>query len=167
MSTLLPTSGDWDHGVFRLPIRVYYEDTDLGGMMYHGRYVSFFERVRTESIRGTCLDVDRLLSRDAADGGPLLYVVRTINITYHRQARVGDVLLGHSMVNSLRAASIEAKQWLMRGDDLVAEALVTVAIVNEVGRPSRWPADGKALWADWEQQARSAAMGPGRQDRGL
>ena len=153
---LYPADGRWIEGVFHYPIRVYYEDTDLGGMVYHGRYVSYFERVRTESIRGTVLDVDSLMERVAADGGPLIYVVRGINITYHAQARVGDVLTGHSMVARVRAAAVEARQWITRGDMMVAEADVVVAVVGEDGRPRRWPKPAHALWRDWYEKAHAS-----------
>ncbi len=158
--TLAPPSGDWQDGIFRLPIRVYYEDTDMGGMVYHGRYVSFFERVRTESIRGTCLDVDTLMSRSDADGGPLVYVVRSIQVTYHRQALVGDVLIGHSMAARVRAAGVEARQWITRDGELVADAAVTVAIVDRTGMPRRWPADARALWQNWADAAKGSPLVP-------
>lgn len=147
------TKGAWIEGVFHYPIRVFYEDTDVGGMVYHARYVSFFERVRSESIRDTVLDINHLMGRSEEDGGPLIYVVRSINITYHSQARVGDVLMGHSMAAKVRSAAIEAKQWIIRGDELVAEAHVVAAIVNQNGRPQRWPKDGKAQWQTWHEEA--------------
>lgn len=148
--------GVWKDGVFHFPIRVYYEDTDLGGMVYHGRYVSFFERVRSESIRGSAADVNHLLDLPEEDGGPLTYVVSNINIRYHRQAKVGDVLMGHSMVQRVRAAAIEVKQWITREGELVTEADVLVAIIGNDGRPRRWPNSAKKCWQDWMQLAQSA-----------
>lgn len=140
------SKGWWQEGVFHFPIRVYYEDTDLGGMVYHGRYISFFERVRTESIRDTGCDVDVLAARPKAEGGSLVYVVRSINVTYHRQAKLGDILIGHTMAQKLRAAALEAKQWITRDGDLIAEADVLIALVDQKGRPSRWPASAKDAW---------------------
>ena len=146
-------AGWWQDGVFHFPIRCYYEDTDLGGMVYHGRYISFFERVRTESIRGGAFDVDTLLARGEDDGGPAVYVVRNINVTYHVQAKLGDVLLGHTMAKKVRAAAIEARQWITRGDQLVADAHVLVALVDMQGRPTRWPGAAKTAWTDKQQAA--------------
>lgn len=154
--TLAPANGEWQDGVFRFPFRVYYEDTDLGGMVYHGRYVSFFERVRTESIRDTVVDVNYLQQLDKEQGGPLLYVVRNINITYHRQAFAGDAVIGHSMVERVRAAAVEARQWITRGRELLAEASVLVAIIGADGRPRRWTAEGRKLWDQWHEDARNA-----------
>ncbi len=150
------SEGAWKDGVFHFPMRVYYEDTDVGGMMYHARYVSFFERVRTESIRGSAADVDYLFDIPEKDGGPLTYVVSRLSISYHRQAKIGDVLVGHSMVTKVRAAAIEVKQWITCEDDTVAEAELLVAIIGSDGRPRRWPADARACWTDWYNRSQSA-----------
>jgi len=166
MTSLMPTPGQWSGGVFQLPIRVYYEDTDMGGMVYHGRYVSFFERVRSESIRGTCLDVDTLMQRDQTAGGSLIYVVRNINVTYHRQAMAGDVLVGHSMAVKVRAAAVEARQWIVRDGDLVADAAVLIAIVDENGMPRRWPPECKAQWQAWADEAVDSPLVPTQIQRG-
>ncbi|WP_417464898.1 YbgC/FadM family acyl-CoA thioesterase [Kordiimonas sp.] len=145
--------GEWHGGIFHFPIRVYYEDTDVGGMVYHGRYVSFFERVRTESIRGTAADVNHLFELPKEEGGPLTYVVSNINIRYHRQAKVGDVLIGHSMVTKVRAAAIEVKQWITRDGEMVAEAEVLVAVIGTDGRPKRWPNSARICWQNWMDEA--------------
>lgn len=139
-------AGGWVGGEFSFPIKVYYEDTDLGGMVYHGRYVSFFERVRYESIAGTAASVEALLDRAEGSGGPLVYVVRSISVTYHRQAKAGDLLIGFTRVAKLRAAALEVEQRLVRDGDLVAEAKVLIALVDQRGRPTRWPADTRAVW---------------------
>ncbi len=150
------SEGAWKGGIFHFPMRVYYEDTDVGGMMYHARYVSFFERVRTESIRDSAADVDHLFAIPEEEGGPLTYVVSKIAISYHRQAKIGDILLGHSMVTKVRAAAIEVKQWITKDDDLVAEAELLVAVIGPDGRPRRWPADARACWTDWYNRAQNA-----------
>lgn len=148
--TLMPATGEWKDGVFRFPIRVYYEDTDVGGMVYHGRYVSFFERVRSESIRGSAADVDALFDLPAAEGGPLTYVVSSINVKYHRQAKVGDVLIGHSTVTRVRGAAVEIRQWIDREGERVAEADLVVAVVGNDGRPRRWPKAVEECWRNWQ-----------------
>ncbi|TNE66659.1 MAG: YbgC/FadM family acyl-CoA thioesterase [Alphaproteobacteria bacterium] len=150
--------GAWNDGVFQFPMRVYYEDTDMGGMVYHGRYVSFFERVRTESIRGTDADVDALMAVSSEDGGPLVYVVSNLNISYRQQARIGDVLMGHSMVKRVRAAAVEVKQWISRDDQIVAEAELLVAVIGPDGRPRRWPQKTRAAWERWMNEAQEQAL---------
>lgn len=151
---LMPASGEWIDGVFHYPMRIYYEDTDLGGMVYHGRYISFLERTRSESIRGTSADVDALLQTSPSQGGPIVYVVSKINIKYLRQSVMGDVLIGHSKVIRVRAAAIEIEQWITRGDERIVEAELLVAIVNkETGRPCRWPAEVKEAWQQWLEES--------------
>lgn len=151
---LVPATGEWDNGVFSFPMRIYYEDTDLGGMVYHARYVSFLERVRSESIRGTVADVDALMETTEEDGGPIVYVVSGINIKYLRQSVVGDVLVGHTKVKKVRAAAVEIEQWITRGNDRVVEAQLLVAIVNKTtGRPCRWPSAVKQAWQQWMDES--------------
>jgi acyl-CoA thioester hydrolase len=151
--SLLPPAGLRENGVFAFPIRVYYEDTDVGGMVYHGRYVSFFERVRSESIRGTAADVNALFEIPESEGGPLTYVVSKIAVSYHAQAKVGDILIGYSMVKKVRAAAIEIEQWIERDGERIASAELVVAIVDDAGRPQRWPADARLCWQDWMNEA--------------
>ena len=148
--------GEWKDGIFHFPIRVYYEDTDVGGMVYHGRYVSFFERVRTESIRDSAADVNHLFDLPEEEGGPLTYVVSSINIKYLRQAKVGDVLLGHSMVKQVRAAAIEVKQWITRDGAMVAQADLVIAVIGLDGKPKRWPNSARICWQKWMDDARDA-----------
>ena len=155
--TAILSEGVWKDGVFYFPMRVYYEDTDVGGMVYHGRYVSFFERVRTESIRDSAADVNHLFALPESEGGPLTYVVSSINIRYHRQAKVGDILMGHSRVERVRAAAIEVKQWITRDGQMVAEADVLVAIIGNDGRPKRWPNSARICWQTWMDDAHGAA----------
>ena len=156
MTTGTIAAGEWADGIFHFPIRVYYEDTDVGGIVYHGRYVSFFERVRTESIRDTAADVNYLFDLPEEEGGPLTYVVSSLNIRYQRQAKVGDVLIGHSMVKRVRAAAIEVKQWITRDGEMVADADVVVAVIGNDGRPKRWPNSARICWQNWMDEATRA-----------
>jgi acyl-CoA thioester hydrolase len=151
--SLQAAEGAWSDGTFCFPIRVYYEDTDVGGMVYHARYVSFFERVRTESIRSTAADVDVLFGMPDAEGGPRTYVVSKLNVAYHAQAKIGDLLMGYSRVKRVRAAAIEVEQWIERDGLRIASAELVVAIIDNAGKPSRWPLDAKAQWTKWMQEA--------------
>lgn len=158
--TMRVPQGTWEKGAFAFPIRVYYEDTDVGGMVYHGKYVSFLERIRSESIRGTEADVNHLFELSEEEGGPLTYVVRNINITYHRQAKVDDLLTGYCAVTKLRAAAVEIKQWILNEDgEKVIEAELLVAVINPEGKPRRWSAGSKQAWQNWlnEYEAAQAA----------
>lgn len=148
--TFTPATGEWKNGEFSFPIRIYYEDTDVGGMTYHARYVSFFERIRSESVRGSTADVHMLLSIKEEDGGPVVYVVRNINVTYHRQSTVDDMLTGFCFIKRVRGAAVVISQRIENSDgELVAEAEVLVAVVDTKGRPRRWPAATKETWVQW------------------
>ena len=155
--SLQPTAGEWKDGVFSFPIRIYYEDADVGGMTYHGRYVSFFERVRSESIRGSAADVDFLFAIPESEGGAQTYVVSELNIKYRKQSKINDLLIGHSMVTKVRAAAVEVKQWKTLDGDIVAEADVLVAVVGADGRPKRWHPEAKTCWIGWHEAARNTA----------
>ncbi len=151
---LVSATGEWNKGVFSFPMRIYYEDTDLGGMVYHARYVSFLERTRTESIRGTAADIDVLLENSEDKGGPMVYVVSSINIKYLRQSVIGDILIGHTKVTKIRAAAVEVEQWITRGDERIVEAQLLAAVVNkETGRPCRWPSAAKQAWQQWYDES--------------
>ncbi|HXX12752.1 MAG TPA: YbgC/FadM family acyl-CoA thioesterase, partial [Burkholderiales bacterium] len=72
---------------FRLPVRVYYQDTDAGGVVFHGRYLDFFERARTEWLRQLGFDVRQLAEREG-----LLFIVRELSMSFMRPAQVDDLL---------------------------------------------------------------------------
>lgn len=145
------STGQWCKGVFSFPLRVYYEDCDVGGMVYHARYISFFERIRTESIRDTQVDVPCLQAVAKEQGGPFAYVVSQLNVKYKRQAFIGDILTGTTAVMKIRAASLALEQRLWRGHEEIAHAQLVLAMVNRTGRPQRWPEDMKKKWQDWHE----------------
>ncbi|HLH11321.1 MAG TPA: tol-pal system-associated acyl-CoA thioesterase [Methylovirgula sp.] len=117
----------------RLPLRVYYEDTDFSGFVQHVAYLRFFERGRTEFLRAKGINQSELL----ADEG-LVFVVRRMSIDYLRPARMDDVLIVETAVARLGGASIEMAQRILRAEEEVATAHVRVAAVAE-GRARRLP----------------------------
>lgn len=123
--------------VHRLPVRVYYADTDCGGVVYHATYLDFLERGRTEFIRGRGVTQSTL--RDEA-GQPLAFVVRTLAIDYLRPGRLDDLLTVETRVGKRGGASIGLKQRVLRGEDVLVEATVTVVLVGG-GRARRLPAE--------------------------
>ncbi len=106
------------------PIRVYYEDTDAGGVVYHANYVCFFERARTEFLRLGGFSQQQLLANNIA------FVVKNLSIDYKIPARLDDLLTVKTVVYELKKASIVFKQQLWKDDICLSEALVTVASVN-------------------------------------
>ncbi|TVQ54191.1 MAG: tol-pal system-associated acyl-CoA thioesterase [Rhodobacteraceae bacterium] len=122
----------------RLVLRVYYEDTDLAGIVYHANYLKFMERGRTEALRAAGVDQTRL----KAEG--LVFVVARMAIDFRRPARFDDLLTVETIVARLGAATAEMRQTVLRDDLVMAEAAVRVACMGEGGRAARLPAAVRA-----------------------
>jgi acyl-CoA thioester hydrolase len=114
-----------DNG-FVWPIRVYYEDTDAGGIVFYANYLKFFERARTEWLRGCGVDQHRL----ATEAG-VLFVVRSTAVDYRSPARLDDVVTIVSRVERLRRVSVDFIQAAWRGDTLLATGAIRVACVEQ------------------------------------
>ncbi|WP_150539986.1 tol-pal system-associated acyl-CoA thioesterase [Actinobacillus vicugnae] len=106
------------------PIRVYYEDTDAGGVVYHANYICFFERARTEYLRQVGFSQQQLLA------GSFAFVVKKLEIDYKIPARLDDLLRVETIVTELKKATIVFQQQLWRDDICLSEAKVTVASVD-------------------------------------
>lgn len=121
---------------FCWPVRVYYEDTDSGGVVYYANYLKFMERARTEWLRSLGCEQQTL-----CDQHHRLFVVRALNIDYHRPARLDDALQVTVAVAELRAASLVfAQQVLSTADQVLCRAQVRVACVDSrTLRPSALP----------------------------
>jgi acyl-CoA thioester hydrolase len=120
---------------FDWPVRVYWEDTDAGGVVYYANYLKFLERARTEWLTAIGLEQDQL----AADAG-VLFVVRRVEADYLRPARFNDRLLVRSQLMELGRASFGLAQEVLRGSERLLSAQVQVACVEPVGfRPTRIP----------------------------
>jgi acyl-CoA thioester hydrolase len=124
------------------PIRVYYEDTDAGGIMYHASHVRFLERGRTEFLRDLGIHHSALMSDDPANA--ILFVVRRMELDYLKPARLDDLLTVTTAVVELRAASMRLDQRLLRGEDLLLKGVLTIATITPQGRPKRIPAEMRA-----------------------
>ena len=118
-----------------LPLRIYYEDTDFSGFVYHARYLHFFERGRTEALRD--LGIDQRAMFEAEDG-PSSFVVRRMTIDFKTPARMDDMVSVETRITDLGGASIEMHQTLRRGSDVLASAEVSIAHLGN-GRPKRLP----------------------------
>ncbi len=131
-------SGQLQDGVHVLTQRVYYEDTDFSGFVYHARYLHFFERGRTDYIRLLGVSQGALhANSDPADA--VAFVVRRMEIDFKSPARMDDVVTILTMPGEVRGARMHLNQTISRGDDLLATAAVTVAVVNGLGRARRLP----------------------------
>ena len=121
---------------FRWPVRVYYEDTDTGGIVYYAKFLMFFERCRTEWLRTLGIEQQRLR---AAEG--LQFVVASAAIDYRQPARLDDLLTIAARIAELARSYIVFEQEAWRGDELLATARVKVACLNAATMaPARLPA---------------------------
>jgi acyl-CoA thioester hydrolase len=118
------------------PVRVYYEDTDFSGAVYHANYLRFMERARTEMLRA--LDVNQG-ARMAGDEAEVFgFVVRNMTIDFLKPARMDDMLTVETTPQEIRAASLELTHRILRGDDLIVTAHVRIACAID-GRAARIP----------------------------
>jgi acyl-CoA thioester hydrolase len=120
---------------FSWPVRVYYEDTDAGGVVYYANHLRFFERCRTEWLRTLGWS-----QRQLADREGLVFVVAAAQVQYLRPARLDDELRIEASIHARGASYIEFAQQAWRGDELLSRGRVKVACVDSAGlRPRRLP----------------------------
>lgn len=141
MTTPLPRAakGVMDGSVHRLPVRVYYEETDAGRMVYHAAYLKFAERARTEMMRLCGLDHITMMEEDG-----LVFTVHSADIRYKRQAKLDDELIVSTQVAGLSGASMTMAQTVSRIENdalgpTIAELDLKLAVVDMAGRPVRLP----------------------------
>ena len=136
MNGTQPYQGHFDGPRHLFAVRVYFEDTDFSGVVYHSRYLHFMERARSDM-----LSVAGIGQREAYEGGEGVYAVADLRIKYRAPAHFDDALLVVSTVEEIRGASVVIHQRVMRGDQVLTEAAVTAAFLTPEGRPRRQPRD--------------------------
>ncbi|WP_292284762.1 tol-pal system-associated acyl-CoA thioesterase [Marivita sp.] len=122
--------------VHRFPVRVYYEDTDMGGIVYYANYLRFIERARSDWVRS--LGIDQNAMRDE-DG--IVFAVRRVEADYLLPAKFDDDLLVRTRLITVTGARLIMAQEVLRDDALLFQAEVTVVCVGEGGAPARLPAN--------------------------
>lgn len=122
--------------VHRFPLRVYYEDTDLAGIVYYANYLRFIERGRTEWVRSLGVDQVRLKAEEG-----IVFAVRRVEADYIAPARFDDELVVETALRNLSAARIVLTQDVRRGDERLFASVVTLVALKSDGRPARMPAD--------------------------
>lgn len=128
-------TGTLDGGVHRLPLRVYYEDTDAAGVVYYANYLKFAERARTEMMRLIGFGHAGLREKTEA-----VFAVRRLEIEYLGAARLDDEIEVETRVLALGGATAELEQVIRRGTTELVRILLGLALVTPVGRPARFPA---------------------------
>jgi acyl-CoA thioester hydrolase len=126
-------AGRMDGGIHRLPVRVYYEDTDAGGIVYHANYLKYCERGRTDYLR-----VNGILQNGFSGG---FFVVRHMTCDFLRPARLDDLLEVETRFVAATGARLSLEQQVRRGADTLFKAAVTVALIDAAGRPRRFSSD--------------------------
>lgn len=118
--------------------RVYYEDTDFSGAVYHARYLHFMERARTDYLR--CLGVEQSTLFQSSDEG-LAFMVHRMEIDFKAPARMDDVISVVTRTEKAGGAKMILQQEIRRAEQLLIAAKVVIAVVNRNGRPRRLPDD--------------------------
>jgi acyl-CoA thioester hydrolase len=121
---------------FSITVRVYYEDTDAGGMVYHANYLKFMERARTEWLRALGYEQDTLIREEGR-----LFAVRSASVNFIRPARLNDLLEINAKVSDLKRASVTFEQQaLLSGQTIAADGVVRVACLDAASlRPRSIP----------------------------
>jgi len=133
----LPLCGSLEEGRHCLVVRVYYADTDFSGVVYHGRYLEFFERGRTEFLR--LCDIHHHLLAEAEETQAFAWIVRRMTLDFVAPARIDDILSVETEITQVRPARILMAQRIVRGGRLLVGAHLEVALINRDGRPRRLP----------------------------
>jgi acyl-CoA thioester hydrolase len=131
-------AGAVHEGCHVLPVRVYYEDTDFSGVVYHASYLRFMERGRTDYLRLLGIDHRRLFERTDREAASSAFVVRSMQIEFLRPARMDDVLEILTAPVEVKGASIILSQRVVRGGETLVDARVRVAFVSG-GKAQRIP----------------------------
>jgi acyl-CoA thioester hydrolase len=122
--------GEIRNGRHHQPVRVYYEDTDFSGVVYHASYLRFMERGRSNYLRLLGANQSALFEEVAKEAPGFAFVVRSMQIDFKKPARMDDVLEIISTTAEVKGASVVIHQQVMRGEELLVDAMVQVAFVS-------------------------------------
>ena len=137
-----PSCGVIESGTHLYALRVFYEDTDAGGVVYHANYLRWFERARSDLVE--LLGIDQ---RGALEAGEGLYTVAELAIRYLSPTRLGDTVRVETTARHVGRVSCTLQQSVLRGDIRLAEATVKVGFIGPDGRPRRQPAEWQNAFA--------------------
>ncbi|SCA56798.1 acyl-CoA thioesterase [Candidatus Terasakiella magnetica] len=137
------TQGRLEGSTFIFPIRIYYEDTDAGEIVYYANYFKFAERARTEFLRHFGIKQSELLENDR-----IAFAVRKAEADYRKPARLDDLLEVHTELVKLGGASLEMEQQLKRGEETLVSVKVRVACIHLEGRPMPIPQNIRKIFKE-------------------
>jgi acyl-CoA thioester hydrolase len=128
-----PSSGRYEGREHVLPVRIYYEDTDFTGVVYHANYLRFFERGRSDALRAAGVSHTALLEGDR----PTAFTIVRMEIDFRRPARIDDALEVRTLYEQIRGPRLFIRQHIRRGEETICEAVVEAACIDLSGRPTR------------------------------
>ena len=137
MDAASPNSGTLHQNSHTLVERVYFEHTDFSGVVYHGRYLDFLEHGRSDYVR--LLGVHHHEMAAGAYGEAIAFAVHRMEIDFKAAARIDDVLTIETQRGVLKGLRLTFNQRILRGDQVLLDAIVTVVLMNTVGKPRRFP----------------------------
>ena len=143
--SILPTAGRFEGREHILPVRVYYEDTDFTGLVYHANYVRYFERGRSDFLRLAGVGHADLLAGET----PLAFVITSMDLRFLKAARIDDALIVRTTYDALRGPRLTIRQTIERGGEVLCRAEVEAAVIDLTGRPRRAPATLIAAVTPW------------------
>lgn len=119
---------------FETQFRVYYEDTDAGGIVYYANYLKFAERARTEYLRKVEISQNKLILDN-----DIMFVVREVNVKYKQPAKLDDLITVATIVSNIKSASLSMHQDILLNDQLLVQLQVNIACVNAKMKPVKIP----------------------------
>ena len=138
-----PTAGVFEGREHQLPVRIYYEDTDFTGIVYHANYLRYFERARSDFFRLVGVSHTELAKADTG------FAITRMEIDFKRAARIDDALLVRTTYDRVKGPRLYVSQRITRGDDLIAQAVVEAVCISMDGRPRKPTAQMVAALTPW------------------
>ena len=111
--------------IFNWPVRVYYEDTDAGGVVFYANYLKFYERSRTEMLRDMGFEQDELIAQEA-----VIFVVRSVQVDYLKPAKFNNMLNVSAELSLVKSASLTFEQTIMCGQELLSKATIRIVCLD-------------------------------------
>jgi acyl-CoA thioester hydrolase len=130
-----PSAGRFDGRIHRLPVRVYYEDTDFTGLVYHANYLRYFERGRSDFLRLAGVRHSALLEAPE----PMGFAVNRMSLDFLKAARIDDPLVVETVFETIRGPRIFIAQMLRRSEETLVKAEVQVCCISLTGKPRKPP----------------------------
>jgi acyl-CoA thioester hydrolase len=139
-----PSAGEFRDGAHWLSVRVYHEDTDFTGVVYHANYLRYMERGRSDFLRLAGVDHQGLHAQDAT-----AFAIAHMDIDFKMPARVDDALTVRTEFSAPSGVRLIARQWVMRGQESLAQATVTAVCIGADGKPRKPPRSMVELLTPW------------------